>query len=179
LVKLGQPLVAEIYLKVKEFSILAIPNGAEYVTICTESVPSIFGHALQLGSRGPMFCSALGKAMLAFMPEDQIDEILRGSPREKVTQYSNTSLTKIKASLAETRKTGISVSREESIAGVIGFAAPVFSATGAPVAAFGVGLPASHFKPEMAKGIELALKAAARQLSEQLGWRPSNNRFPG
>src|SRR6201995_1872392 len=44
LVKLGQPIVAEIYSRVKEFSVLAIPNGSEYVTICTESVPSVFGH---------------------------------------------------------------------------------------------------------------------------------------
>src|ERR1700744_108901 len=137
LVKLGQPMVAEIFAQVKEFTILAIPNGTEYVTICTESVPSIFGHTLQLGSRGPLFCSALGRAMLAYMPVKQVDDILKTGPRVKVTQSTKTSLTDIRASLEETRSNGYAVSFEEALSGVVGFATPVFGATGLPVAAFG------------------------------------------
>ena len=170
LVKLGQPLVAEIHSKVKEFALLAIPNGAEYVTICTESVPSVFGHTLQLGSRGPMFCSAVGRAMLAFMPDPQVDEILRSGPRVKATPNTKTSIADIKASLTETRRTGIAFSGEEAIAGVVGFAAPVFSAMGVPVASFGVGVPSSQFKRSATSAIESALKDASRRLSQQLGW---------
>jgi len=170
LVKLGQPLVAEIHSRVKEFALLAIPNAAEYVTICTESVPSVFGHTLQLGSRGPMFCSALGRAMLAFMPDQQVDEILRSGPRVKATQFTKTSIADIKASLVETRRTGIAFSDEEAMAGVIGFASPVFGAMGVPVAAFGVGVPSSQYKSGARSAIESALKDASRKLSQQLGW---------
>ncbi|MFP3550906.1 IclR family transcriptional regulator [Paraburkholderia sp. SIMBA_049] len=170
LVKLGQPLVAEIFAHVKEFSILAIPNGTEYVTICTESVPSIFGHTLQLGSRGPLFCSALGKAMLAYMPAKQVDDILKTGPRIKATQNTKTSLTEIRASLEETRNRGYAVSFEEALPGVVGFATPVFGATGLPVAAFGVGVATSQYKESTAPSIVKTLKAASQQLSRQLGW---------
>ncbi len=178
LVKLGQPLVAEIYSKVKEFSVLAIPNGAEYVTVCTESVPSVFGHTLQLGSRGPMFCSALGKAMLAFMPQQQVDATLRSAPRHKVTAFTKTSLVDIRAALDETRRSGLAISREESIAGVIGLATPVFGAGGMPMASRGVGVPASHYKRESLPLIEAALKEASISLSQQLGWRPKAATLP-
>ena len=171
LVKLGQPLVAEVFTKVKEFSILAIPNGLEYVTICTESVPSIFGHSLQLGSRGPLYGSALGRAMLAFMPDAQVDEVLRSSKREKLTPFTKTSLAEIKAELAETRRTGVSFVSEESVPGVVGYATPVFGAMGVPVAAFGVGVSTGSFKKKAEAEIVAALKDASRQLSQQLGSR--------
>ena len=173
LVKLGQPLVAQIYGEVNEFALLAVPNGTEYVTVCTESVPSIFGHTLQLGSRGPLFCSAVGRAMLAFMPAQQVDEILLCSPPQKVTALTKTAIADIKEGLREVRKTGIAVSNEESIAGVIGFAAPVFGAMGSPVASFGVGIASAHFKSKSQPEIESALKKASLQLSQQLGWRTS------
>jgi DNA-binding IclR family transcriptional regulator len=170
LVKLGQPIVAEIYSRVKEFSVLAIPNGSEYVTICTESVPSVFGHTLQIGSRAPMYCSAMGRAMLAFMPNHQVNEILKNGTRPKLTQYTKTSLADIHAALEEVRRTGVAFVREEQLAGVVGFATPVFGATGVPVACLGVGLPASQFKESTAPLIEATLKEASMRLSELLGW---------
>jgi DNA-binding IclR family transcriptional regulator len=171
LVQLGQPLVAEIFSRVKEFSILAIPQGTEYVTICTESVPSIFGHTLQIGSRGPLYCSALGRAMLAFMPDKQANEILRNSQRTKITPATKTSLAEIGAALEEVRKTGYALAQEESLPGVIGYATPVFDSSGNPVAAFGVGVPSSQWKRSAESSIVGALKAASQQLSQQLGAR--------
>jgi len=169
LVKLGQPLVAEIFTKVREFSLLAIPNGTEYVTICTESVPSVFGHTLQLGSRGPMYCSALGRAMLAFMPQPQVDDILRTSNRVKLTAHTRASLSEIRLALDEVRRTGVAFVKEESFAGVVGYGTPVFGPMGAPVAAFGVGVPTSQWKRSAEPAIVNALQAASRQLSQQLG----------
>jgi DNA-binding IclR family transcriptional regulator len=170
LVKLGQPIVAEIYSRVKEFSVLAIPNGSEYVTICTESVPSVFGHTLQLGSRAPMYCSAMGRAMLAFMPTDQVDAILDEGTRPKLTAHTKTSLADIHAALEEVRRTGVAFVREEQLAGVVGFATPVYGATGVPVASLGVGLPASQYKESTAPFIDATLKEASLRLSELLGW---------
>jgi DNA-binding IclR family transcriptional regulator len=173
LVKLGQPIVAEVYSRVKEFSVLAIPNGVEYVAICTESVPSVFGHTLQPGSRAPMYSSAIGRAMLAFMPKHQVKEILKASSRTKLTEYTKTSINDLEAALEEVRATGVAFVREEQIAGVVGFAAPVFGSTGVPVAALGVGLPAPHYKESSSPLIVATLKDASRHLSEQLGWTAS------
>ena len=171
LVKLGQPVVASLFAQVNQFALLAIPTGPEYVVICTESVPSIFGHTLQVGSRGPLYCSAIGKAILAFSPEDQVDAILRAAPRVGLTQATKTTLKEIREDLEATRRSGIGRSRGEAIAGVDGFAAPVFSAGGVPVAALGVGIPSAEVKERDVPRIEAALKKASKTLSQQLGWR--------
>lgn len=171
LVKVGQPVVAELFSQVKEFSVLAIPIGNEYVVICTESVPSISGHSLQIGSRGPLRSSALGKAVLAFSPDSYVDEILRTAP-PVATKQAKGKETDIRKELEQVRKTGIAHSQGEALAGVYGFAAPVFNATGVPVAALGVGVPSSDLTAARTTRIESSLKREAAKLSAQLGWLP-------
>lgn len=169
LVRVGQPIVAELYSEVREFSVLAIPSGGEYVVICTESVPSVFGHSLQLGSRGPLQHSALGKAMLAFGPQAWVDEVLALLP-EAPTRQAKARGPELEKELEQIRRTGIGRSRGEAIAGVEGFAAPVFGAAGVPVAALGVGVPVSELARGEASKIEAALRKLALKLSKQLGW---------
>ena len=171
LVKIGQPVVAELFSEVREFTTLAIPNGNEYVVICTESVPSIFGHSLQVGSRGPMYCTALGRALLAAMPRPQADAILKSEPRPAVTRLTKTKLSDIAEELDTARRTGVAQSRGEWIAGVDGFASPVFGATGQVVAALGVGVPSSEIRENALGKLEASIMRAAAKLSMQLGWR--------
>lgn len=169
LVKEGQPVVAELFSEVREFSVLAIPSGSEYVVICTESVPSVFGHSLQLGSRGPLQHSALGKAMLAFSPRSWVDEVLAASPKVPPTRQAKSRSADVEKELEQTRRTGIGRSRGEAISGVEGFAAPVFGASGVPVAALGVGIPASELVTGSIPKIEDALRRLAHKLSTRLG----------
>ncbi|HVZ44931.1 MAG TPA: IclR family transcriptional regulator [Ramlibacter sp.] len=174
LVRIGQPLVAQVFTALAQFAFMGVPQGREYVIVCTESLPSIFAHTLQVGQRGPLYCSAVGRAMLAFMPAAQVDDILSG-PRPAVTSRTRTSLREAKAAVERTRATGIGYADEESIAGVLGWAAPVFGANGQPVAAIGVGIPTGEYKASLLPRIERTLKAAARAMSEQLGCRE----YPG
>lgn len=132
---------------------------------------SLTVHSLQVGSRGPLYCSALGKAMLAFLPQQQVDDILKSGPRIALTKQTKTKLSDIMDELERTRRTGIGRSQGEAIAGVDGFAAPVFNAAGVPVAALGVGIPTSELRQPAVMPIETALKRAAQKLSRQLGWR--------
>ena len=170
LVKVGQPVVAELFTQIKQFTTLAIPSGAEYVIICTESTPSVFGHTLQVGSRGPLHTSALGKAMLAWLSSAQLQNVLAQAAAMPGPKATKGKALDIADELAEARKSGIAHSRGEAIAGVDGHAAPVFNASGLPIAALGVGVPAGDITARELVRIETALKKAARQLSTQLGW---------
>lgn len=78
-----------------------------------------------LGSRTPLHITAPGKALLAFMPEDRVDEIL--STRELVTPTDRTIATEdeLRDRLAEIRDRGYSLDREEGLRGMYGIAAPV------------------------------------------------------
>src|SRR5919206_3672179 len=101
LARMGTPIVGELYAAVHQFSVLSIPVGTEYVVICTESVPSLFTHTLQIGHRGPLFCSATGRAILAHLPEERVNEILLASPLRALTPYTKTDPAVIKAELRD------------------------------------------------------------------------------
>lgn len=169
LVKLGQPIVAELFMQVNQFATLAIPSGNEYVIVCTESTPSVFGHTLYPGSRGLLRSSALGKAILAWSPRAYIDEAA-AAPAE-VGRSVKGKAGALAAELQTVRESGIARSFGEAIAGVDGFAAPVFNAVNHPVAALGVGVPTAQLKAKLIARIETALTVAAHKLSMQLGWQ--------
>lgn len=171
LVKLGQPVVASVFSQITQFTTLAIPSGSEYVIICTETVPSAFGHTLQLGSRGPMHSSALGKAILAFSPQSYVDDILERANAAGTPRSAKIKAQELVAELSAIRKSGVARSHGEAIAGVDGFAAPVFNATGVPVASLGVGVPTTDVNQKLTNRIETALKKGAHSLSVQLGWQ--------
>lgn len=170
LVKVGQPVVAELFTQTRQFSTLAIASGGEYVIVCTESTPSVFGHSLQVGSRGPLHTSALGKSMLAWLPAAQLETVLAQAAAAAGAKSTKGKAFDIASELADARKSGIAHSRGEAIAGVDGYAAPVFNGSGVPVAALGVGVPSGDVTARESTRIEAALKKAARHLSTQLGW---------
>lgn len=177
MVRLGQPVVAQLFARVQEFALLAIPIGNEYVTICTESLPSVFAHTLQVGQRGLLITSAVGRAMMAHMPAAEVDKILAAPRPAGAATLSRQKIAEIRKELATSRTTGIGYSYEESIPGVVGIAAPVFNASGAPVAALAVGIPSSRMKGRDVKPIEAALRESAAVLSVQLGYvEPADRR---
>jgi len=170
LVRLGQPVVAQLFAQVQEFALLAIPIGPEYVTICTESLPSVFAHTLQVGQRGLLITSAVGRAMMAYMTAAEIDNILAASQSPEVSPLTKKQITEVKKELESTRLRGVGYSHDESIPGIVGIAAPVFNASGSPVAALGIGIPTSQMKGRNAGPLEQAVRESAARLSTQLGY---------
>ena len=171
LVRVAQPVVSEIFDAVGEFASFGIPRGADYVIICAESMPLPLAYSLQIGERGPLFCSATGKAILAFMSDDQCEAALAGSTIRRITPSTKTELGAIRAELAEVRLSRVAYAREENIAGVNAIAAPVFNAAGMVVGALAVAAPVSRFTPALEATAAKALRGGARRLSQQLGWR--------
>jgi len=89
-----------------------------------------------IGSRLPAYCTSLGKAMLAFMPDDEVDR-LYGSPAELAPRTKNTitTLARLKSELAAIRRRGFAVDHEETTEGVVCIGSPILGADGRPEAA--------------------------------------------
>lgn len=81
-------------------------------------------------------CTGLGKAILAYLPEDERAEILGWRPLVKRTKNSISDMPKLLMDLERTRKRGYATNNEEYIQGLITIAAPFFEmSTGRPVGA--------------------------------------------
>lgn len=85
-----------------------------------------------LTSRAPMirkslYFTALGKAILAFLPPDKLTQILSRSPLKRITKKTLVKKAALRDDLKRTRKRGYSVNNEEYMDGLIAIGAPLFN----------------------------------------------------
>ncbi|HEY7259944.1 MAG TPA: IclR family transcriptional regulator [Trebonia sp.] len=124
---------------------------------------------LHVGSRLPSYCSATGKALLAFLPRpdlsrllDRIDLVQRG-PR------TVTSRTALIAELDQVCRTGVAVNDEELESALRSIAAPVRSRSGEVVAAVNIAIPWSPVAmSELVAQHGPIIQATARQIAARV-----------
>jgi len=80
----------------------------------------------QIGPRVPAYCSGVGKALLAHLEAEQIEDYLRRVDLVRHTHSTITSRDKLREDLDNTRERGYSIGREEMIPGVAALGAPIF-----------------------------------------------------
>lgn len=98
-----------------------------------------------LGARLPAYCTAPGRAILAFMPQDQRSSIIQRSGLHPITRYTVTDPDQLDAILRNTREHGYAICEQESYLGDISAAAPVLNSRGYPVAAINVAVSATRW----------------------------------
>lgn len=147
----------------------------DVVTIDHVDAEHPVGLRTYIGSHRPAYCSASGKAMLAFLPEARVDAILRrGMPA--CTPQTITDPTQLKAQLWEVVQRGFAIDDQERIEGVRCVAAPVFDLSGRLAGA--VSLMAPSMRMELPRLLELGERTAeaAQALSRQLGYHEGPRR---
>jgi DNA-binding IclR family transcriptional regulator len=171
LVRVGQPVVNDVFGAVGEFTALGIRKNNQYVIVCAEIPTSPLAHSLQIGEHGPLLPSATGKVMLAFMSEAEKENTIFSCEIQALTQHTKMQMRDVRAELVQIRNDGIAYSREEALLGITAIAAPVFNATGIPIAGLSVALPTARLTAKLDEKIQVELRRGARRLSEALGWR--------
>jgi DNA-binding IclR family transcriptional regulator len=84
-----------------------------------------FGLPTRVGGRQPAYCTALGKAMLAFEDETSQDSVLANMPRR--TEFTITDPRALKAEFESVCRTGVAYDREEAYKGLVCVASPIRS----------------------------------------------------
>ena len=124
----------------------------------------------RVGRRMPLYCTAIGKVLLAWMTPAERDEALEGVRLVAFNPRTITTRAALDAAVAQVRQQGYAVDDEEREDGVHCIGAPVFDYTGAVVAAISVSWPTFRFTPgEEGEKIERTKEAAAR-ISAILGY---------
>jgi len=100
---------------------------------------------LLLGGRMPAFATAPGRAMLAFLDEDNAADILRRSPRHSFTPKTTTGMRALRQELSGIRRQGYAVAVEQCFVGEISAAVPIVDISGHPIAAINVSVPTSRW----------------------------------
>ncbi|MEV4431056.1 IclR family transcriptional regulator [Streptomyces sp. R-07] len=132
-------------------------------------------HAVRMvsaaGRRLPAHCTAVGKMLLATLPEDELDERLEERELVAMTPHSLTGPDVLRAALAEIRILGVAVEQQESNPDVSCVAAPVRDRFGRVVAALSVSVPVHRWSEDRENELTALAVQGAGELSARLGHR--------
>jgi DNA-binding IclR family transcriptional regulator len=103
----------------------------------------------EIGLREPMHCSALGKAILAELPDDQVRTIADQQGLEPFTENTITDVDDLLADLEETRERGYSIDMEEAKPGMRCVAASVTSENTSLYGAVSIAAPKNRMQGEL------------------------------
>ncbi|WP_067803213.1 IclR family transcriptional regulator [Actinomadura formosensis] len=146
---------------------LAIPDGSEIVYVARLLNDDLLALRLVVGSRLPMAVSSLGRAMLAFMPDDQVEEILSNSDFPRLTPYTMTDRAELREELARIREKGYAFNDQEVAVGVRGIAVPVLGTGEQPIAAINLSIARPLPEDEVDGKLAPMLLDAARDIGER------------
>jgi IclR family transcriptional regulator, pca regulon regulatory protein len=160
---------------------LAILDGSEilYVDRVRGSRPgqSKIDFALHVGSRLPASCTALGKLLLAYLPDAEQEALIASLKLAKGGPNAIASKKALKAELGQISEEGLAVDDEELAVEVQAIAAPVRSSGGEVIAAVGlVGLRSMITVDELVVSLSPHLIATAARISARLGFRRDDER---
>jgi DNA-binding IclR family transcriptional regulator len=156
----------------EETLILSVLNGAEVVYVAVRNGSRPLGLAFTVGMRLPAYLAATGKAMLAHLPPAKVRALLPASGRlPLLTGHGPATAPAVMKELAEVRERGYSIDDEGIREGVVALAAPIFDASGQPVAGLGVCLNKAVLNEEQLERQRQVVLNAASTLSQRLGAR--------
>jgi IclR family pca regulon transcriptional regulator len=127
--------------EVQEAVNLGLLDGTEVVYVARVLSDHLISLRLYVGSRLPAYASSLGRAMLAFLPDDEAQAIIDRSELKPITRHTITDRRRILAELQRVRAQGYAFNDQEIAEGLRGVAAPVLSAAGRPIAAVNISIP--------------------------------------
>jgi len=138
----------------------------EVVIIHHEPRPDGTRQMPEVGIVIPVHASALGKAVLAYLPE-QAKIVLAQDRLKSMTGETVTDPIVLRRQLDEAAVTAFATEEEEAVLGECGLAAPIFDASGAAAGAIGVVVPTVEWPP--ADSVHTVVREAARNISRELG----------
>ncbi|MGD0414275.1 MAG: IclR family transcriptional regulator [Terriglobales bacterium] len=149
---------------------MAVLERDEAVIIEKVEAPGLVKLASWIGRRLDVNCTGVGKALLAFLPDDELDYLLK--TKEFARHNSRTIISKsaLKRDLKLVRQSGYSLDNEEDEPGVCCIGAPVFDESGRAVAAISISGIASQIGTNRVPILARMVRRVAGSISARLGY---------
>lgn len=134
----AQPAMEALVDTVQESCSAAVLDGPEIVYVLRVQARRILSLTLGVGSRLPAHCTAMGRVLLAGLPQAEWGPRLAAMPRTALTSRTVVDVERLVEVLAQVHRQGWALVDEELEAGLVTLAAPVFDRTGQVVAAINI-----------------------------------------
>ena len=155
---------------------LAVLDGPDAVYIEKVEPEGFIRMDTWVGRRMPVHATSVGKAIVAHLPQERLEQILRKGGMQKRTPKTITTLPRLLKELEKVRTQAYAVDDEENNLGARCVAAPIFDERGSIEASLGLSGTTQQVSPQTMPRILEALKDAARHISMGMGYRAPHRR---
>lgn len=167
--RLIEPILRELQNHTDETIHFAILSGLEAVYVAKVPGPRPYQMGSRVGSPLQLHCTAIGKTILAFLPDDRRHALTDLIELTRRTDRTITSRRKIEEEARVTRARGYALDDEENEDGIRCVGVPVFDYTGQVIGGISVSGPAFHLTLDIARSVVPALCASGLEASRALG----------
>jgi DNA-binding IclR family transcriptional regulator len=168
----AKPYLERLTHETGETSHLAVLSDGQVLYVEKVESPRSLRIPSQVGRRLPVHCTAVGKALVAFLPDDVLKAIVLHHGLQRFTKNTITDLDRLREELAVARVRGYTTDNEEIEEGLACIGAPVRDHSAHVVAAISIAGPATRVRGERMSDHVRAVLAAAAGISRLLGCPP-------
>ena len=170
--RLSLPYLRELNQQTRETIHLTVRHGVSAVYVEKLDSPEPLRIHSRIGASVPLYCTAVGKVMLAYMPSDEQERVLSQLELKRLTPNTAGSLQELKAELFRVGKNGYASDLEEHELHIRCVAAPIWDHTGSVQSSLSITAPSLRMPVARLRQLAPLIQTAGLQISTELGYRP-------
>lgn len=165
------PILQKLAAASEETALLGLYDPARREILFAASAESVhtLRYVVDLNKWLPIHCGASGLAILAFLPDEEVDAVIRETGLTPVTDATITDPNELRRSLALIRERGYALTRGQRIAAAVGIAAPIWGSNGNVVGDVMVTVPEHRFAHEGERQLAELVTDAAAEITRLIG----------
>ncbi len=173
--RLSLPYLRELNQQTRETIHLTVRHGLSAVYVEKLDSPEPLRIHSRIGAAVPLYCTAVGKVMLAYMAPDECDRVLPQLELKRLTPNTVGNLQELKTELYRVRKNGYACDLEEHEMHIRCLAAPIWDHTGSVQSSVSITAPLVRMPVTRLRQLAPLVQTAGLQISRELGYQPSGN----
>ncbi len=169
------PYLRELNQQTRETVHLTVRHGLSAVYVEKLDSPEPLRIYSRIGASVPLHCTAVGKILLAYLPEEEQQRILPQLDLKRATANSVGNMQELKTELFRVRKNGYASDLEEHELHIRCIAAPIWDHTGSVLSSLSITAPAFRMPVSRLRQLAPQIQAAGHRISAELGYRASQS----
>jgi DNA-binding IclR family transcriptional regulator len=176
--RVSLPYLQELNRQTRETIHLTVRHGLSAVYVEKLDSPEQLRIHSRIGAAVPLYCTAVGKVMLAYMPEEERERVLPQLGLKRLTPNTVGNLQELEAELYRVRKNGYACDLEENELHIRCVAAPIWDHADGVNASLSITAPMVRMAVTRLRQLAPLIQAAGLQISRELGYQSAGVRSP-
>ena len=170
MIREATPYLKELVKQCNETVHLGVLEEREVLYLAKEESSQTIRMISYVGKRAPLHCTALGKVLLAYLPEEEIKKILDKIVLTRLTENTITDKMDLEKELDKVKEQGFALDNEETQKDVRCVAAPIRNYQGEVIAALSISIPIFRLYKNRQNDLKKALIETSKKISKRLGY---------